>query len=120
LRAIVGLWRTSRAASLDGRITLSEAVMGSLDGTLRLMHKKAAVDVLYALCVRKMGSNLLVAGSIKSVALSECLPASRLTQERVLLIRLVASSGENMDIVGRKDRGVYRKFVLVKPGRLVW
>jgi hypothetical protein len=41
-------WQIPRAASLDGRITLSEAVMGSLDGTLqRRMHKAAADLTLF-------------------------------------------------------------------------
>jgi hypothetical protein len=119
-RAIVGLLADiERNVLWTARITLSEAVMGSLDGTLQCPDaQKAAVDVLYALCVKENGFKLLVGGSIPSLLRSlNAYPAkAELHKNGCAIIRLVASSGENMDIVGRKDTvGCIINSMLIHP-----
>jgi hypothetical protein len=106
-RAIVGLLANIESSVLwTARVTLSGAVMSSLEGTLKCPDaQKAAVDVLYALCVKEDGFKFLVAGSIPSILRSlNAYPAKAdLHKNGCAIIRLVASSGENMDIVGKKD-----------------
>jgi hypothetical protein len=105
-RAIVGL-QVPRAASLDGRITLSEAAVSSLDGTLQCAQKCAMSRSLRSLC-KENEFKLLVAGSI-AVTAPECLPGKgRLTQERVAIIHL-SQAPANMTLLEGRIR-VYRKF----------
>jgi hypothetical protein len=95
--------------------------MGSLDGTLvASVHKKAAVDVLYALCVRKMGSSLQWDQSQVCCALN-AYPAGRLTQERVRYHSDLSQAPARIWTLseGRIQCRVYRKFI-IHPGRLVW
>jgi hypothetical protein len=110
-RAIVGLLADIESSVLwTARITLSGAVMGSLEGTLKCPDAAAAaIDVLYALCFKEDCFKLLVAGSIPSLLRSlNAYPAkANLQKNGCRFIRLVASSGENMDIVGEKDTVKY-------------
>jgi hypothetical protein len=119
-RAIVGLLADIESSVLwTARITLSEAVMGSLDGTLQCPDaQKAAVDILYTLCVKEDGFKLLVAGSIPSLlrSLNAYPSKADLHKNGCAIIRLVAGSGENMDIVGRKDTvGCIVNSMLIHP-----
>jgi hypothetical protein len=84
-RAIVGLLADMESSVLwTARITLSEAVMGSLDGTLVRCTKSRGRRPLRSLCKGRWVQATCRWINPKSVALSECLPGKgRLTQERV-------------------------------------
>jgi hypothetical protein len=92
------LWATRR--------TLSEAVMSSLEGTLKCPNAQVAVaDVLYALCVKEDYFKILVAGSVPDIlrSLNDYPTKADLQKCGCAIIRKIASSGENMDIVGQSD-----------------